>query len=170
VAHETGSLVTWLQRGDKAAELLVQQPTKFELVANFATARVIGLALAQTLLIRAHAAAPTGGRVLLRASILDGVAAASHWQVLFARGYALKLCYLRGARTATLPRRDNGRLALHTDQGEALSCRDAVQWSLNNKVMLRDSAAIVATKRSQDARSMPPVQARGGMKAVNPPS
>jgi putative tryptophan/tyrosine transport system substrate-binding protein len=51
--RETGLLLAKLLRGDSPAELPVQQPTKFELVLNLATAKAIGLTLPQTLLIRA---------------------------------------------------------------------------------------------------------------------
>jgi putative tryptophan/tyrosine transport system substrate-binding protein len=51
--RETGLFVAKLLRGANPAELPVQQPTKFELVVNLATAKTLGLALSQTLLIRA---------------------------------------------------------------------------------------------------------------------
>jgi putative ABC transport system substrate-binding protein len=51
--RRAGEFVDKILRGTKAAELPVEQPTKWDLVINLTTARALGLAIPESLLLRA---------------------------------------------------------------------------------------------------------------------
>ena len=54
MAQRTASFVDRLLKGTPAASLPIEEPTTYELVVNLKTARAIGIAIPQSLLLRAN--------------------------------------------------------------------------------------------------------------------
>ncbi len=53
MVHRSASYVTRILRGAKAADLPIEQPTKFEFVLNLKTAKALGITFPPAILLRA---------------------------------------------------------------------------------------------------------------------
>jgi putative ABC transport system substrate-binding protein len=54
IARRAATFVDRISRGEKPGDLPVQFPTKFEMVVNLKTAKALGLAVANSILVRAN--------------------------------------------------------------------------------------------------------------------